>query len=325
MSSRTSDVNTTSSTRLQGHGRAFWGPIMMGIFGGRHTPGHRSRIRRIPLQPVAPPSPDFMPHSNPNYVTEAIDILSTYHLELDLRGGFQRGYEDDEEVGWSVDIPMVGGDVVMMIDGDSSRDDRRGDGRMRTRRMGRGGEGGSTYAGQDDSTTHPYLLMSLFHPKLSVKSAYCTTTHTDIYHGARITIRPSLPYIFTWERLASAMALHRSYHHLSPPSSGMSEQPLPHKVLLLSTIRSRLKSDEEFKLDLTEQKVVPEIATMTWEKVNIGSLELAESMSVDTQTCTLDSATAAGVYVLSFRPTRNRTLESSEICGESEDDHAGAF
>ncbi|GKB97650.1 hypothetical protein Tco_0983787, partial [Tanacetum coccineum] len=132
MSSASSAVTYTSVYTNSEPGRAFWGADDEEISEGGIPQVIVLGYDGLPMQPVAPPSPDYIPGledlqtppvpqdedecesmfvqaHDPDYVPEPI-----YPEYIPL--------EDDHE-GWSVDYPMDGGDDGDDDDGDSSRDD----------------------------------------------------------------------------------------------------------------------------------------------------------------------------------------------------------
>ncbi|GJX53582.1 hypothetical protein Tco_0281951 [Tanacetum coccineum] len=132
MSSATSDVTYTSVYTDSEPGRAFWGADYEELSEGDIPRVIVLGYDGLPLQPVAPPSPDFLlgPENpqippapqeederepmfiqahDPNYVPEPIYP----------QGGSEE-YEDDEQRMVPVDYPMDGGDDGDDDDGDSS-------------------------------------------------------------------------------------------------------------------------------------------------------------------------------------------------------------
>ncbi|GKA55921.1 putative reverse transcriptase domain-containing protein [Tanacetum coccineum] len=112
-SSTTRYYHTTSVYTDSEPGRAFWGADYEGIPEGGIPRVIVLGYDGLPLQPVAPPSPDFMlgpenPQTPP--VPQEED---------------EQGYEDDKTEDGPVDYPMDGGDDGDDDDGDSSRDDAR--------------------------------------------------------------------------------------------------------------------------------------------------------------------------------------------------------
>ncbi|GKF35613.1 hypothetical protein Tco_0112371, partial [Tanacetum coccineum] len=77
----------------------------------------------LPLQPVAPPSPDFIPGlenpQTPPVPRDEDEPITSYGFPEED----PEEYEDDETKDGPVDYPMDGGDDGGDDDGDSSRDD----------------------------------------------------------------------------------------------------------------------------------------------------------------------------------------------------------
>ncbi|GKF58993.1 hypothetical protein Tco_0175779, partial [Tanacetum coccineum] len=135
MSSATSTVTYTSVYTDSEPGRAFWGAddeeISEGVIPRVIVLGYDG----LPLQPVAPPSPDFIPGPEDPQILPVpqdedeqqplppIDSPTTespgYVTKSDPKEDPEE-YEDDETEDGPVDYPMDGGDDD---DGDSSRDD----------------------------------------------------------------------------------------------------------------------------------------------------------------------------------------------------------
>ncbi|GJR72677.1 putative reverse transcriptase domain-containing protein [Tanacetum coccineum] len=145
MSSATSDVTYTSVYTDSEPGRAFWGADDEEISEGGIPRVIVLGYDGLPLQPVAPPSPDFIlgpenpqtppvPQEEDERRLEFLELRKPLHLcdtptaespgyitESDPEED-PEGYEDDETEDGPVDYPMDGGDDD---DGDSSRDGRR--------------------------------------------------------------------------------------------------------------------------------------------------------------------------------------------------------
>ncbi|GJU05767.1 hypothetical protein Tco_1122197 [Tanacetum coccineum] len=147
MSSATSDVTYTSVYTDSEPGRAFWGADDEEVSEGGIPRVIVLGYDGLPLQPVAPPSPDFIPgpedpqtppvpqdedEREPMFIQAhdpplpPIDSPTTespgYVTESDPEEDPEE-YEDDETEDGPVDYPMDGGDDGDDDDGDSSRDD----------------------------------------------------------------------------------------------------------------------------------------------------------------------------------------------------------
>ncbi|GJY55476.1 hypothetical protein Tco_0454591 [Tanacetum coccineum] len=112
MSSATSDVTYTSVYSDSEPGRAFWGADYEEISEGRpiSTVFIVLGYDGLPLQPVAPPSPDY--------------VLGPENLQI-LPVPQDEDEQDDETEDGPVDYPLDGGDDGEDDDDDSSRDDAR--------------------------------------------------------------------------------------------------------------------------------------------------------------------------------------------------------
>ncbi|GKF58825.1 hypothetical protein Tco_0172362, partial [Tanacetum coccineum] len=134
MSSATSDVTYTSVYTDSEPGRAFWGADDEEVSEGGILWVIILGYDRLPLQPVAPPSPDYIPgQENPQTSPVPQDEdeheflaeeqpLPGYVTESDPEEDPEE-YEDDETKDGSVDYPMDGGDDGDDDDGDPSWDD----------------------------------------------------------------------------------------------------------------------------------------------------------------------------------------------------------
>ncbi|GKF32198.1 hypothetical protein Tco_0101996, partial [Tanacetum coccineum] len=143
MSSATSDVTYTSVYYTDSEpGRAFWGADYEEISEGGIPRVIVLGYDRLPLQPVAPPSPDYIPDpENPQtppvpqdedergpmfQPLPPIDSPTAESPEYITESDPEEDpdeYEDDESEDGTVDYPMDGGDDGDDDDGDSSRDD----------------------------------------------------------------------------------------------------------------------------------------------------------------------------------------------------------
>ncbi|GKE42596.1 hypothetical protein Tco_1469880 [Tanacetum coccineum] len=134
MSSATSAVTYTSVYTDFEPGRAFWGADDEEVSEGGIPRVIVLGYDGLPLQPVAPPSPDYIPGpENPQTppVPQDEDEHEFLAEEQPLPGHVTESdpeedpeeYEDDETEDGPVDYPMDGGDDGDDDDGDSSRDD----------------------------------------------------------------------------------------------------------------------------------------------------------------------------------------------------------
>ncbi|GJS23277.1 putative reverse transcriptase domain-containing protein [Tanacetum coccineum] len=257
MSSATSDVTYTSVYTDSEPGRAFWGADDEEISEGGIPRVIVLGYDGLPLQPVAPPSPDFMlgpenpqtppvPQEEDERRLEFLELRKPLHLcdsptaespgyitESDPEED-PEGYEDDETEDGPVDYPMDGGDDGDDDDGDSSRDDAGM--RMMPRRIRRGRRRRKHLAPADSTTIIPadepedgedeeeeeHLALA---DSTTVIPADIPPPSTDITVGARITVRPqasiSLPPEAEVERLLTMTTPSPSPPiSLSPPSAG---------------------------------------------------------------------------------------------------------
>ncbi|GJS58880.1 hypothetical protein Tco_0653664 [Tanacetum coccineum] len=111
MSSASSAVTYTSVYTDSEPGRAFWGADDEEISEGGIPRVIVLGYDGLPMQPVAPPSPDYIPGP---------EDPQTPPVPQDED---EQEYEDDETEDGPVDYPMDGGDDGDDDDGDSSRDD----------------------------------------------------------------------------------------------------------------------------------------------------------------------------------------------------------
>ncbi|GJS30932.1 putative reverse transcriptase domain-containing protein [Tanacetum coccineum] len=250
----------------------------------------------LPLQPLAPPSPDFIPAIYSSYIPleddhefpaeeqplPPIDSPTTkspgYVTESDPEEDPEE-YEDDETEDGPVDYPMDGGDDGDDDDGDSSRDDARDEDKDEEDEEDEEEE--EHLAPADPTTVIPTDGFST-----EGTEAIFIPPSTGHYCWARITIRHKTSYPF-----------HQWQSREDIPES---EQP-PRKRLHLSTICSRYEIGESSTarpargqgidygfvgtVDAEERRqgirnvgygirdtwvdpaeAVPEIAPMTWEK-----------------------------------------------------------
>ncbi|GJY95680.1 hypothetical protein Tco_0512041 [Tanacetum coccineum] len=283
MSSATSAVTYTSVYTDSEPGRAFWGADDEEVSEGGIPRVIVLGYDGLPIQPVAPPSPDYIhePLENPQtppvpqdedeheFPAEEqplppIDSPTTespgYVTESDPEEDPEE-YEDDETEDGPVDYPMDGGDDGDDEDGDSSRDDANDEDEDEE----------EEHLAPADSTTIIPADEPVFPPEGT--EPVIPPPSTDITIGARITVRPqtsiSLPPEAEVERLLTMTTPSPSppislsppsagerlarctappaHSPPSPPSSGddipESEQP-PRKRLHLSTLGSRYEVGE---------------------------------------------------------------------------------
>ncbi|GJQ96759.1 hypothetical protein Tco_0007898 [Tanacetum coccineum] len=236
MSSATSDVTYTSVYSDSEPGRAFWGADYEEISEGDIPRVIVLGYDGLPLQPVAPPSPDYVlgpenlqilpvpqdederepmfiqahdPDYSPEYVTES-------DPEED-----PEEYEDDETEDGPVDYPMDGGDDEDDDDGDSSGDEDEED-EDDEDEDGKDKEEEEHLASADSAIVvlvdEPVFPSERTEPVIPPPS-------TDITIGAKITVQPqtsiSLPLEAEVERLLAMTTPSPSPPiSLSPPSAG---------------------------------------------------------------------------------------------------------
>ncbi|GJT32891.1 hypothetical protein Tco_0923310 [Tanacetum coccineum] len=180
----------------------------------------------LPLQPVAPPSPDFIlgpenlqilpvPQEEDEHEPSPPDNITESDPEED-----PEEYEDDETEDGPVDYPMDGGDDGDDDDGDSSRDDARDEDEDEEDEED---EEEEEHLAPADSTTVIPADEPVSPPEGT--EPIVPPPSTDITIGARITIRPqtsiSLPPEAEVERLLAMTTPSPSPPiSLSPPSAG---------------------------------------------------------------------------------------------------------
>ncbi|GJR85073.1 hypothetical protein Tco_0209084 [Tanacetum coccineum] len=230
MSSATSAVTYTSVYTDSEPDRAFWGADDEEVSEGGIPRVIVLGYDGLPLQPVAPPSPDYIPGpENPQTppVPQDEDEHEFLAEEQPLPGHITESdpkedpeeYEDDETNDGPVDYPMDSGDDGDDDDGDSSRDDANDEDEDEEDEEDEEEE----HLAPTDSTTvipadEPVFLPEGTEPVIPPPS-------TDITIGARITVRPqtsiSLPPEVEVERLLTMTTPSPSPHiSLSPPSTG---------------------------------------------------------------------------------------------------------
>ncbi|GJW29321.1 hypothetical protein Tco_0046196 [Tanacetum coccineum] len=225
-----------------------------------------------PIQPVAPPSPDYIPGPKDR---------QTPPVPQD---------EDDETEDGPVDYHMDGGDDGDDEDGDSSRDDANDEDEDEEDE-----EEEEEHLAPTDSTTVIPVDEPVFPPEGT--EPVIPPPSTDITIGARITVRPQTSISLPPEAEGSALLVTAALPppplpplppslYIPPPVDRKndipeSEQP-PRKRLYLSTIGFRYEIGESSTVRPTRGRgvdpaeAVPEIAHMTVGEVNTRVTELAE-------------------------------------------------
>ncbi|GKE69037.1 hypothetical protein Tco_1527109 [Tanacetum coccineum] len=207
----------------------------------------------LPLQPVAPPSPDYVPGlENPQTppVPQDEDEHEFLAEEKPLPGHVTEEdpeedpeeYEDDETEDGLVDYPMDGGDDGDDDDGDSSRDDANDEDEDDE---DEDEEKEEEHLAPADSTIvapvdEPVFPLEGIEPVIPPPS-------TDITIGARITVRPqtsiSLPPEAEVERLLAMTTPSPSPPiSLSPPSVGERLARIPSTQALIDAVTAALPS-----------------------------------------------------------------------------------
>ncbi|GJT13326.1 hypothetical protein Tco_0860368 [Tanacetum coccineum] len=292
MSSASSVVTYTSVYTNYESGRAFWGADNEEISEGGIPRVIVYGYDRLPIQPVAPPSPDYIPGpEDPQTPPE---------------------FEDDETEDGPVDYPMDGGDDGDDDDGDSSRDDADDeDDEDEEARITVRPQASISLPPEAEverllamTTPSPSPPISLSPPSAGERLARCTTPPA---HSSPPPIpSPLLPSFrcptqIQTLRIASTQALIDAVTaalpspplppslYIPPPVDRRddipeSEQP-PRKRLCLSTLGSRYEIGESSTArpigDPAE--AVPEVAPMTVGEVNTRVTELAELHEHDTK------------------------------------------
>ncbi|GJU61537.1 hypothetical protein Tco_1243372 [Tanacetum coccineum] len=230
MSSATSAVTYTSVYTNSEPDRVFWGVDDEGVSKGDIPRVIVLGYDGLPLQPVAPPSPDYVPGpENPQTppVPQDEDEHEFLAEEQPLPGHVTESdpeedpeeYEDDETEDGPVDYPMDGGDDGDDDDGDSSRDDANDEDEDDEDEE----EEEEEHLAPADSTTVIPADEPVFPPEGT--EPVIPPPSTDITIGARITVRPqtsiSLPPEAEVERLLTMTTPSPSPPiSLSPPSAG---------------------------------------------------------------------------------------------------------
>ncbi|GJU45221.1 hypothetical protein Tco_1202487 [Tanacetum coccineum] len=229
MSSATSAVTYTSVYTDSEPGRAFWGADDEEVSEGGIPRVIILGYDGLPLQPVAPPSPNYIPGpENPQTppVPQDEDEHEFLAEEQPLPGHVTESdpeedpeeHEDDETEDGPVDYPMDGGDDGDDDDGDSSRDDANDEDEDDEDE-----EEEEEHLAPADSTTVIPVDEPVFPPEGT--EPVIPPPSTDITIGARITVRPqtsiSLPPEAEVERLLTMTTPSPSPPiSLSPPSAG---------------------------------------------------------------------------------------------------------
>ncbi|GJV03170.1 hypothetical protein Tco_1336739 [Tanacetum coccineum] len=230
MSSATSDVTYTSVYTDSEPGRAFWGADDEEVSEGGIPRVIVLGYDGLPLQPVAPPSPDYV------LGPENLQILPIPQDEDEREPMFIQAhnpdyipsedprYEDDETEDGPVDYPMDGGDDGDDDDGDSSRDDARDEDEDEEDEED---EEEEEHLAPADSTTVIPADEPVFPPEGT--EPVIPPPSTDITIRARITVRSqtsiSLPPEAEVERLLAMTTHHLSHYH----------HPLQESALLVTT------------------------------------------------------------------------------------------
>ncbi|GJR68982.1 hypothetical protein Tco_0015047 [Tanacetum coccineum] len=229
MSSATSDVTYTSVYSDSEPGRVFWGTDYEEVSEGGIPRVIVLGYDGLPLQPVAPPSPDYIlgpqnPQTPP--VPQDEDEHELLAEEQPLPGHITESnpeedleeYEDDETEDGPVDYPMDGGDKGDDDDGDSSRVDANDEDEDDEDE-----DEEEEHLALDDSAIVVPVDEPVFPPEGT--EPVIPPPSTDITIGARITVRPqtsiSLPPEAEVERLLAMTTPSPSPPiSLLPPSAG---------------------------------------------------------------------------------------------------------
>ncbi|GJY09436.1 hypothetical protein Tco_0377621 [Tanacetum coccineum] len=244
MSSATSAVTYTSVYTDSEPGRVFWGADDEEVSEGGIPRVIVLGYDGLLIQPVAPPSPDYIPgpedpqtppvpqnedeHEFPaeEQPLPPVDLPtaeSPRHVTESDPEEDPEEYEDDETEDGSVDYPMDGGDDGDYDDGDSSRDDANG---KHEDKEDKEDEEEEEHLAPADSTTVIPVDEPVFPPEGTEPGTELVIPppSTDITFGARITVRPqasiSLPPEAEVERLLAITTPSPSPPiSLSPPSA----------------------------------------------------------------------------------------------------------
>ncbi|GJX34019.1 hypothetical protein Tco_0245576 [Tanacetum coccineum] len=238
MSSATSAVTYTSVYTDSEPGRAFWGADDEEVSEGGIPRVIVLGYDGLPIQPVAPPSPDYIPgpedpqtppipqdedeheflaEEQPLPHVDSPTAESPGHVTESDPEEDPEEYEDDETEDGPVDYPMDGGDDGDDDDGDSSRDDANDEDEDDE------DEEEEEHIAPADSTIVAPVDEPVFPPEGT--EPVIPPPSTDITIGARVTVRPqtsiSLPPEAEVERLLTMTTPSPSPPiSLSPPSAG---------------------------------------------------------------------------------------------------------
>ncbi|GJT72262.1 hypothetical protein Tco_1031548 [Tanacetum coccineum] len=238
MSSATSAVTYTSVYTDSEPGRAFWGADDEEVSEGGIPRVIVLGYDGLPIQPVAPPSPDYIPgpedpqtppipqdedehefpaKEQPLPPVDSPTAESPGHVTESDPEEDPEEYEDDETEDGPVDYPMDGGDDGDDDDGDSSRDDANDEDEDDE------DEEEEEHIAPADSAIVVPVDEPVFPPEGT--EPVIPPPSTDITIGARITVRPqasiSLPPEAEVERLLAMTTPSPSPPiSLSPPSVG---------------------------------------------------------------------------------------------------------
>ncbi|GJR85129.1 hypothetical protein Tco_0209140 [Tanacetum coccineum] len=220
MSSATSAVTYTSVYTDSEPGRAFWGADDEEVSEGGIPRVIVLGYDGLPIQPVAPPSPDYIPgpedpqtppipqdedehefpaEEQPLPPVDSPTAESPGHVTESDPEEDPEEYEDDETEDGPVDYPMDGGDDGDDDDGDSSRDDANDEDEDDEDEE----EEEEEHIAPADSTIVAPVDEPVFPPEGT--EPVIPPPSTDITIGARVTVRPqtsiSLPPEAEVERL----------------------------------------------------------------------------------------------------------------------------
>ncbi|GKA83287.1 hypothetical protein Tco_0804882, partial [Tanacetum coccineum] len=241
MSSATSVVTYTSVYTDSEPGRAFWGADDEEVSEGGIPWVIVLGYDRLPIQPVAPPSPDYIPgpedpqtppipqdedeheflaEEQPLPLVDSPTAESPGHVTESDPEEDPEEYEDDETEDGPVDYPIDGGDDGDDDDGDSSRDDANHEDEDEEDEED---EEEEEHLAPADSITVIPADEPVFPPEGT--EHVIPLPSTDITIGARITVRPqtsiSLPPEAEIERLLTMTTPSPSPPiSLSSPSAG---------------------------------------------------------------------------------------------------------
>ncbi|GJV21731.1 reverse transcriptase domain-containing protein [Tanacetum coccineum] len=244
MSSATSAVTYTSVYTNSEPGRAFWGADDEKISEGGILRVIVLGYDGLPIRPVAPPSPDYIPgpedpqtppvpqdedehefpaEEQPLPHVDSPTAESPGHVTESDPEEDPKEYKDDETEDGPVDYPMDGGDDGDDDDGDSSRDDV--DGKDEDEEDEGEEEEEEEHLAPADSTTVIPVDEHVF--PLEGTKPVIPPPSTDITIGARITVRPqtsiSLPPEAEVKRLLTMKTSFNftTYSHYNHPMQGI--------------------------------------------------------------------------------------------------------